>query len=491
MSHGNSTRTGLGTPLGQFSSTGMFGRMFPALPALKAAEDQLFNLAKAMLSTVPDDNDGHGDNPNIPAGFTYLGQFIDHDITLDLTSIGEVGVDPLAVHNFRTPGLDLDCVYGLGPDVQPYMYERGGEKFLIGRTSSIPGDGDGSVPVSQPFDLPRGPNNRALIGDPRNDENLIVAQTHLAFLRFHNKVVDGLKAATIQPLEFGKPSLFESARQLVIWHYHWIVLNDFVRRLVQPSVLDDVLQNGRKFFHFEEEPFMPVEFSGAVYRLGHSMVRADYAYNGVFRVGGTGSVSGTLELMFRFSGGSGNGVPIPSDWIIDWRRFFEVDSTLPPNASRKLDPSVVRALGTLPAFASIPDIRLRSLSFRNLLRGVRLNLPSGQAVARLMGLTPLTETQIATGVDGAAAAGNGFGKESPLWYYILKEAEVQESGLRLGEVGSRILAEVFVGLIQGDPASALNVFPNWRPTLPAASAGNFTMVDMLNFAGDVNPIGKT
>ena len=489
MAHGVQARSGLGTPLGEFFPTGMFGRMFPALPALKASEDQLFQLAAAMLSSVGDDNDGTGDNPNIPAGFTYLGQFIDHDITLDLTSIGETRVDPLAVHNFRTPGLDLDCMYGLGPSIQPYMYESSGEKFLIGLTSPNRPGGDPSVAVSLPFDLPRGPNNRALIGDPRNDENLVVAQTHLAFMRFHNKVVDGLKAGTIQPLEFGKPSLFESARQLVIWHYHWIVMNDFVRRLVQPAVLDDVLQNGRKFFRFEEEPFMPVEFSGAAYRLGHSMVRAEYDYNRVFTPKPGGVVPASLQLLFTFSGGSGGGVPIPSDWIIDWRRFFEIDSALTPNASRKLDPSVIRALGDLPEFASVPDIRLRSLSFRNLLRGLRLNLPSGQAVARLMGLTPLPEADIAKGIAGAAAAANGFGKESPLWFYILKEAEVQESGLRLGQVGSRILSEVFVGLIQGDPASFMNVFPKWKPTLPSAMVGNFTMVDLLNIAGDVNPIG--
>ena len=106
-----------------------------------------------------------------------------------------------------------------------------------------------------------------------------------------------------------------------------------------------------------------------------------------------------------------------------------------------------------------------------------------------MGLTPLPEADIAKGIAGAAAAANGFGKESPLWFYILKEAEVQESGLRLGQVGSRILSEVFVGLIQGDPASFMNVFPKWKPTLPSAMVGNFTMVDLLNIAGDVNPIG--
>ncbi len=466
--------------------------MFPALPPLTATEDQLFNLAQAVTSTASDDSDGIGDNPNVPAGFTYLGQFIDHDISLDLTSLGEISVDPLAVHNFRTPGVDLDSIYGLGPAAHPFMYQSGADndKFLIGTTSPNTPGGDSSVPVSQPFDLPRGPNGRALIGDGRNDENLAVAQTHLAFLRFHNEVVTRLKAGTIQPLEFGQPSTFESARQLVIWHYHWIILNDFLRRVIHGSVLDDVLQNGRKFFLYEKEPFMPVEFSGAAYRLGHSMVRAVYAYNGVFRVGGTGPVPGTLELLFNFSGGSGTGVPIPSDWIIDWRRFFEIDSAVPPNFSRKLDPFVIKALGDLPEFASAP-VRLRSLSFRNLLRGVRLRLPSGQSVARLMGLTPLTVAEISRGVDGVAAAANGLAHQTPLWYYILKEAEVQESGLRLGQVGSRILAEVFVGLIQGDEASFLNVFPKWKPTLPAATAGDFTMADMLIFTGDLNPIGKT
>jgi hypothetical protein len=134
-------------------------------------------------------------------------------------------------------------------------------------------------------------------------------------------------------------------------------------------------------------------------------------------------------------------------------------------------------------------VRLRSLTFRNLKRGVQLGLPSGQWVARRMGMTPLTELEISTGRDGAAAVANGLGLQTPLWYYILKEAKVQERGLRLGQVGSRILAEVFVGLMQGDPSSFLHVYPHWRPTLPGATPQTFTMADMLNFTGDVNPIG--
>ncbi|WP_179136716.1 peroxidase family protein [Candidatus Entotheonella palauensis] len=489
MPHGTTLRPGSQLPHGTFFPTGMFGRMFPALPPLAATDNQLVKLATAMTEFAPDDP--IGDNPGIPAGFTYLGQFIDHDITLDLTPIGRANIDPMAVHNFRTPGPDLDCLYGLGPRVHPFMYQRGQDKdlFLIGETSATPGRGDPSVPVSQPFDLPRGPDGTALIGDPRNDENLVVAQTHLAFLRFHNKVVIQLKAGNLEPIVPGQASRFEAARQLVIWHYHWIVLHDFLRRLIQPSVLDEVLQGGRKFFIYDREPFIPVEFSGAAYRLGHSMVRATNDYNRVFTPKSGGVTPATLELLFLFSGGSGSVVPIPSDWIIDWRRFHEVDAPITPGKSRKLDPFVVPPLTDLPEFRNEPDKRLRSLTFRNLKRGVQLGLPSGQWVARQMGMTPLSAAELSTGRDGAAAMANGFRVQTPLWYYILKEAKVQEHGLRLGQVGSRILAEVFAGLIQGDPGSFLNIYPNWKPTLPSATPDDFTMADLLNFTGDVNPIG--
>lgn len=304
MPHGSTQRMGLQVPLGTVVPTGMFGRMFPALPPLAAKDGQLLNLAIAMTAAMPDDP--AGDNPFVPTGFTYLGQFIDHDITLDLTPIGKANIDPMAVHNFRTPSLDLDCLYGLGPNINPFMYQPGpdSERFLIGETSATPGRGDATVPVRQPFDLPRGPNGRALIGDPRNDENLVVAQTHLAFLRFHNKVVAELKAGNIQSIDPSQPPSFEAARQLVIWHYHWIVLNDFLRRIVKPNILDDVLQNDRQFFRYDRAPFMPVEFSGAAYRLGHSMVRASYDYNRVFTPNPGGVTPATLELLFRFSGQS-------------------------------------------------------------------------------------------------------------------------------------------------------------------------------------------
>lgn len=176
-------------------------------------------------------------------------------------------------------------------------------------------------------------------------------------------------------------------------------------------------------------------------------------------------------------------MPIPSDWIIDWQRFFELNSSVPVQASRKLDPFLVDPLKNLP---NVPEPR--SLAVRNLLRGSSMGLPTGQSIARRMRLTPLSPAQIATGSDGAVAKKHGFDRESPLWYYILKEAQIQGQGQRLGQVGSRILAEVFVGLLEGDSNSYFASNPDWRPRLPAAVPGTFTMVDLLRFVGDLNPI---
>lgn len=256
------------------------------------------------------------------------------------------------------------------------------------------------------------------------------------------------------------------------------------KRVVDPAVLDDVLVNGRRFYSFSDEPFIPVEFAVAAYRMGHSMVRASYDYNRVFREGGV--TPATLDLLFRFSGRSGGGadVPIPSDWIIDWRRFFETRTADGPSlgASRKINPLLATPLQNIP-----PTVG--SLAVANFLRGAARGLPSGQAVAAAMSISPFT-----AGDFGAAAphpdsviTASGLGDATPLWYYILKEAELA-GGEHLGAVGSRIVAEVFVGLLQGDPESFLAQQPTWTPTLGGV-AGTFEMSDLLRYVGDLNPIG--
>jgi hypothetical protein len=229
-------------------------------------------------------------------------------------------------------------------------------------------------------------------------------------------------------------------------------------------------------------------------------VREEYSHNRVFRPTPPRLAPGSLSLLFNFTSLSGNikgelgGLDrLPSNWVIDWRRFFDFHT--PPatpnfefNHSRKLDPFLTPTLHTLPGFPAGPE---GNLAFRNLRRGVLLGLPSGQDVAKEMGkkipITALTPAEIATGPDGAVAAQKGFDTATPLWYYILKEAQVRGNGERLGPVGARIIAEVFVGLVQGDEDSFLSQ-PGWKPTLPAKTPGTFTMTDLLQFVGDISPI---
>lgn len=471
---------------------GMFGRMFPKLPPLAVGDTALQALAAAMLDADPADT--ASDNPNIPAGFTYLGQFIDHDITLDLTSLGEKEKDPLGVENFRTPSLDLDSIYGLGPDGSPHLYARGaadpskhGPKLLTGKNLTV---AFGNVVGSFRNDLPRSPEGFALIGDHRNDENLLVAQTHLAIMKFHNKVCD-LLAKGGEPL----PDIFPEVRRLVTWHYQWLVLHDFVERITEPGIVARILQAGRKFYRFRKTPYIPVEFSAAAYRFGHSMVRQSYSHNHIFQ-------NADFRLLFGFTGLSGQIIgdlapnpptgplpvsELPSNWIIDWRRFYDLETPASApdfqfNPSRRIDPFLVRELHTLPGGGG-------SLPFRNLKRGVMLGLPSGQDVAAAMRIkNPLTREEIASGPDGEVAKQHGLDKATPLWYYLLKEAQVRHNGERLGPVGSTIVSEVFVGLVHGDTQSFLWREKNWKPTLPAKVPGTFTMTDLLRLVGEINPI---
>ncbi|MBD2777332.1 peroxidase family protein [Iningainema tapete] len=330
--HGFPPRKGENHPCGEFVPTGKFGRMFPKLPAFTPSVESLTDLGKAMSEST---ESPEGDNEKVPAGFTYLGQFVDHDITFDTTALQEIIVDPLAIRNFRTPMLDLDSIYGSGPDAQPYLYQlEDPDLFLIGTTNEQPGGGDPTIPTKLPNDIPRASSTLGIIGDPRNDENLIVAQMHVAFLKFHNKVVQGIRDGSIKLNHSTDKSVFEQARELVIWHYQWIVLFDFLGRIIDREQLEIVLKGGRRFFLFKEQPFIPVEFSVAAYRLGHSMVRGVYDYNRVFtnvprEVEGRTIPAATLRLLFLFTAKSGElgdfaNIPIPSDWIIDCNTFAKL-----------------------------------------------------------------------------------------------------------------------------------------------------------------------
>jgi len=262
---------------------GRFGRMFRRLPVFDVEDNDLLELADSMTQT------GVIDNPNIPAGFTYLGQFVDHDITFDPNSSLQRMNDPEGLVNFRTPRFDLDSLYGRGPVETPYLYDQAdpdGVKLLVGRIINNEGERE-----ENQHDLPRNdfrdptsPQQRALIGDPRNDENTFVSQLHLLFIKFHNKVVDRVRSD--RPRLKGD-NLFKEVQRIVRWHYQWVVIFDFLARTVPEGMLDRLLVTDEdglrkvrlRFYRPKLQPFMPVEFSAAAYRFGHSQVRGRYSIN--------------------------------------------------------------------------------------------------------------------------------------------------------------------------------------------------------------------
>jgi len=429
--------------------------MFRRLPALDITDTALTSLAAGMCDTTPTTA---GDNPGHPAGYTFLGQFVDHDITFDPVSSLERSNDPDALNSFRTPRFDLDSLYGAGRSDSPFLYDQEDPaKLLVGRNAA---------PIHEPVDLPRNHQGRALIGDPRNDVHVILAQMHLAFVHFHNAVVDRLRSSF-----FPDHELFDEARRLTLWHYQWVVVDDFLRRLVGTEVLDSVLRRdpatGRlrtslRFYRWKVQPYIPVEFSAAAYRFGHSQVRPAYRLNDTLEalpILTDIRVPHPLQHLGGFR-------PLPKRWTVQWNLFFELGGA-PPQLSRRIDTKISKPMCALPVTV---DRDRRSLALLNLLRGRSLGLPSGQSVAAAMG-TSVPDKQL------------GLSGPTPLWHYVLREAEVLNEGHRLGPTGGRIVAEVLLGLLRGDPSSFLNLAPEWKPELPAAEPGRFTMPDLLRFAG--------
>lgn len=451
---------------------------------------------------------GGGGASGIPAGYTYLGQFIDHDMTFDKTKVTlGANVSPADLLQGRSPSLDLDSLYGAGPSDpgSERFYAAGGRKLRMGRTEAV---GTGRLDVRQGFDLPRRSSaKRATIPDHRNDENLAVAQTHLAFIRFHNRVVDELGSVPAA-------QRFARARRSVVKHYQWMIRHDYLPRICEASVVDDVFTNGRKAFEVgvnpTDVPTMPIEFSVAAFRLGHSMIRRAYDWNREFDDG-----SGTLDLLFAFSGTGGSlgrGARLPSNWIADWRRLyrFRQASLRVPNAkfnrAMRIDTTLVNPLDALPpgsfgASGPPSDPLIANLAFRNLARARMVKLATGQGMvgfltSRGVPVTPLTKAQLRDGNGGAeldalsADQRATFLEHTPLWFYILREAELNDG--RLTGVGARIVAETFHRAMEGSRASIVRDSA-FRPSF-GPDSNTFDMVDLLFFAFEgredlLNPLG--
>lgn len=451
-------------------------------------------IAEAM--TVGNLTDGQ-----IPAGFTYLGQFLDHDLTFDKTGLMEgADISPADIEQSRSPSLDLDSLYGAGPqDPGSAIFYSDGLHLKMGDADGVPTHG---------FDLPRvgsgstpAARREALIPDPRNDENLAIAQTHLAFIRFHNRVVDTL------PTSMPPAQRFNEARKIATKHYQWMIRTDYLPKVCAPAVVRDVFSNGRKVFEVgalpNAIPSMPLEFSVAAFRLGHSMIRAEYSWNKNFP-------NATLGQLFDFSGLNGDlggGDRLPSIWIADFRRLYNfgdagrADLVVPAdkfNKAMRIDTKLVSPLRALRV--PDPDPK-KNLAFRNLLRANMVTLATGQQMAALLrskGLTvtKLTNAQLREGSNGTSLAALNTTQrhellaKTPLWFYILREAEFNRGKLK--DVGARIVAETFHRAMQGSKFSTVRD-PSFRPTLGPNNT-TFRMVDLLLFAFEgkmalLNPVG--
>ena len=489
---------------------GRFGRIFRALaPADFGATDTeteqlLETLGAATIHEVDCPKDGADDEESgIPAAYTYLGQFVDHDITFDPSSSLMRQNDPDALVDFRSPRLDLDSVYGRGPDDQPYLY--GADKELL---LGLPLSGEAlGRPIAKAQDLARASNERATIGDPRNDENAIVSQLQGLVLRFHNNFRRDNPLLT-----------FEQVQQQVRFHYQWVVTHDFLRRVVSARVLEKILphlfasrNHGNvvdrppylRFYRPKNSAFMPLEFAVAAYRFGHSMVRPGYRLND--RVA-------PIPIFPLSTLPPGCAKPVDDlrgframnpQWAIDWARFIDIEKRPaglendPADArsartqlAYKIDPSLVDPLSNLPPSVTGPNPGpFTSLAARNLVRGWRMRLPNGQSIARAMGVEPLHDEEILIGsaaddakdIPSIVKISARFEDNCPLWTYVLAEAahgfrtkpesEVVHTSdgdhkidtPKLGDVGGTIVAETFAGMMLDDRNSFWNLWPKWEP----------------------------
>lgn len=483
-------------------SGNVFSRMFPGLPPFAPptdnARERVNQLgARGGLLDARDDqtNEINPNNPNMTAGFTFFGQFVAHDLARTQEDPLLEQADPRRTTNLRSAELDLDSLYGEGPDGSPELYEAtsGDIKF---RVEVIPGSERVSRKGTVRFDLPRDPNNNAITPDRRDDENLIISQFHVAMLKFHNAVVERLRSDPAQATRSDRER-FNEARRQVTWHYQWIILNKFLPLTIGQERVDEILRNGSRFYRLDDrtqdslfrnakgDPLIPIEFAVAAFRFGHSQVRPSYRAN-------FGPDAGPSVILSIFNPSADPNDPDPNDLrggkraprrFVDWQTFFRFDNSSFLR-NKRIDTKLSSRLLQLPGppAPGMPSDGVQSLASRNLIRQVNFGIPSGQAIAGVMGVPVLTAEQL------SELTPFGLDRSTPLWYYILKEAEALENGLRLGPVGSRIVGEVLIGLLNAKKDACPVTDENCKPTLPSAHPGDFELTDLLNFAGVVHPL---
>lgn len=469
------------TPKGNYSR--LFG--MPARPIAQSEERKLIELGSAMRYET--EREGTL-TPRI--GFTYFGQFLGHDLTHDATPLNGPYREPEQTPNYRTATFDLDHVYGDGPAGSPYLYEgeEGAETFRLGET--VPGGYRRDLPIR---------HGRVLIGDladTRNMDNLLLRQLHVLFLKFHNEAVRQLQdnpalAETADML--GPGTLFDRARRLVCWHYQWIIRHDYLPRVLHTGVWN---HQDKRSGSPGRGPFaVPVEFSLAAFRFGHSKVRNAYRLN----------CRQKRVLIDELMALGQKAAPIPDDYLVEWGTFFDGLPTSGPQASSNfIDTSISVAMhglsaGTIRLANQHEAIDPSNLPVRTLLRGARARLASGQEIAdalvsqgRIEARDKLSAAEITSDTSdgsGSVVKKQGLHDNTPLFYYVLKEAELRSGGLMLGPVGSHIVSEVIQGALESDPDGYMGVagsnwqLPAWRFPSGAQRPVN-SLIRIVQLVGD-------
>jgi hypothetical protein len=420
-----------------------YARLFPEVPAFSADEAFLYALGRGGgVCDCGDGTDEPGSESQVAAGWPIFGQFVAHDITGD-RSAPTVHADVGRLRNARTPQLNLESLYGDGPTGHPFLYQREDPaKFLL---------------ASEGGDLPRNAEGIAIVGDPRDDSHMLVSQFHLAMLKVHNAFVDHARGAGVP-----ESRMFDEAAAETRRSYHWIVLHEFLPTLVGQATVDEVLANRQPHFAPEREPFIPLEFADAAYRYGHCQIRHRYRVNQQ-----TEPVPLFPDLLgFR---------PVPAECRVDWSLFFDAPDRTTAQRAKKIDGKLVGSLIQLPvAVTGECEIdEYHSLAVRDLQRGQGVGLPSGESLARYLGIEPLRPEEVGLG-------STNWRGETPLWYYILREADARAGGNRLGPLGGRIVAEVLIGLLRADPTSILYANQDWQPAF--ADGGRASLAQLLGWA---------
>lgn len=479
-----------------FASNGakyQFGRLFPQLTGSTTSIEILRHLGAPSNDTSSpaymEDSQFRGtdNNAEIEVGQTYVGQLLTHDISKDITSVIGETIEPRKIKNGVTPWIDLDTIYGSRQN-KAARNPNNRAKLLLGNN------------IGNERDYPRDANGHAVIVDRRNDENNNLAQLAPVLIAFHNKMVDELTAAGFT----NQRRLFNKAKELTIAHWQSIVLYDYLPNFIEQPLIDDILNNGALFYKnkLAKKGVIPVEFAMAAHRFGHSIVRGRYTLNSNFERVRLFPLS-AAELTRNLLGG----VPIPSERQIGWSRFFKINGSVPGDINdpvdqfnglqvgRIIDRLVARPMLRLPfggpglpdfvldtenTVAGMPTISLAALS---LLRGNATGVPSGQAVATAMGVTPLENVQFDI-CDSGLIADNCeiFLQESietPLFIYLTEEARIQNGGAKLGEVGGRIVGEVILGLLEHDRKSILR--KNFVSHINGSK--QFSMAEMITHIG--------